>query len=286
MGAGPECLVHPLRGSDGTLGPEPRADSEPRAAGPALGRHSVLGKKGRRASGPGQNPDPRKLKSTLGAFFLSPKASPLASHTSFKTPPPPQRRPRHFIPLPSSPPAPPKPQRLVFLGLSPLGPHHPPGQPAGARGLLSRSPVKCSSSAHLLPVPALVWGPHRERSHRELSGKISPSATWEALAGWGQPSPSASSCFLSQENRSTFPACGRARGQSCLWPAEEQAGEQCWATGFWEAPKAVPGPRWAGGCEALAQFLEGGVEMKSLERGRWGRGQGPAPRAQPTRAGE
>lgn len=64
-----------------------------------------------------------KLKSTLGAFFLSPKVSPSVSHTSFKTPPPPQRRSRHFIPLPSSPPAPQAPEVGVPMpappGLSP-----------------------------------------------------------------------------------------------------------------------------------------------------------------------
>lgn len=226
-----------------------------------------------------------KLKSTLGAFFLSPKASLLASHTSFKTPPPLQRRSRHFILPPSSPPAPPKPQRLVFLCLSPLGPHHPPGQPAGARGLLSPSPVKCSSSAHLLPVPRLGLG---SQPRALPQGAIQENLT---LLHLGSPCRlgAAFSVFfflfsLSREQQH-LSSVGH-RGQSCLWPAEEQASEQCWATGFWEAPKAVPGPCWAGGCEALAQFLKGGGEMKSLERGRWGRGQGPAPRAQPTRAGE
>lgn len=89
---------------------------------------------------------------------------------------------------PQSSPLHPKRQRWVFLCLSHLGPHHPCGHPAGARGLFSQSPMKCSSSAHLLPVPCLGSGPQSRAglsAQRDLSRKISPSFTWEALTGWG-----------------------------------------------------------------------------------------------------
>lgn len=100
------------------------------------------------------------------------------------------------------------------------------------RGLFSQSPMKCPSSAHLLPIPHLGSAPQSRAglsAQRDLSGKISPSFTWEALAGWGQSSLSSSSCFLSQGNSSTLPAWGPMVSLAC-GPQRSGAGERWWAT--------------------------------------------------------